>query len=425
MKNFIPKIYLSFFFIFLIYVIFKSEVIAQGLRREYYQIHYIILLTFLLFSFFSFFFSKSLNNKIFSILSSFVFTLYLIEIFLVFYSSSNKKEDLFEKYSVEYSRKNPEMVPDMIPHINLKDKKAKIIPLSGFSKKKTIFCKEEYISKYFSDRFGFRNSDKIWDNKKIDILLIGDSFAHGACVNQNKTISGVFKSKKMTNLNLAYSGTGPLIQYATLREYLSLIKTKNIIWIYYEENDIQDLLFEKTNLTLMNYLEDPNFSQNLKDKQMTIDKMLLSKLRSEIENKKTKKITKNLKQFLKLDKVRFFLTNIAKPTHEFYTVPKDFKKIFEDVKEISDKNNVKLFFVYMPQKRRYLDDQINFNNKNYNDVINKIKSLNIEVINLDIELMKIVDNPLNLYSKVGFHLNELGYNEVSKLILRKIKQSSL
>jgi hypothetical protein len=422
MKNFIPRIYLSVFFIVLAYVVFKSEIIAQGLRREYYQIHYIILFSFLIFSFGSFFFSKSLNYKIFSILTSFVFTLYLIEIFLIFNSSSNKRENLFEKYSAEYSQNKPEIVPDMIPHIHLKDQKAKIIPLSGFSKKKTIFCKEEYTSKYFSDRFGFRNSDEIWDNNNIDTLIIGDSFAHGACVNQSKTISGVFTSKKIINLNLAYSGTGPLIQYATLKEYLPLIKTKNIVWIYYEENDIQDLLFEKTNLILTNYLKNSKFSQNLKDKQKIIDKLLLSKLKDEIKNKKN---TKNLKQFLKLNKVRFFLMNIIKPGHEFYDVPKDFKKIFKNVKQISDKNNIKVFFVYMPQKRRYLNNQTYLDNKNYNDVINQINSLNIEVINLDLELMRVIDNPLDLYSKIGFHLNEFGYAEVSKLILNKIKQSSL
>tara|TARA_Y100000389_G_C17415624_1_gene493520 strand:- start:156 stop:1433 length:1278 start_codon:yes stop_codon:yes gene_type:complete len=425
MKNFIPRIYLSVFFIILAYVIFKSEVIAQGLRREYYQIHYIILFSFLIFSFGSFFFSKNLNYKIFSILTSFVFTLYLIEIFLIFNSSSIKRENLFKKYSAEYSQNNPEIVPDMIPHIHLKNQKAKIIPLAGFSKKKTIFCKEEYTSKYFSDRFGFRNSDEIWDNNNIDTLIIGDSFAHGACVNQSKTISGVFTSKKMINLNLAYSGTGPLIQYATLKEYLPLIKTKNIVWIYYEENDIQDLLIEKTNLILINYLKNSKFSQNLKDKQKIIDKLLLSKLKDEIKNKKNKKNIKDLKQFLKLNKVRFLLINIFKPTHEFYDVPKDFKKIFENVKQISDKNNIKVFFVYMPQKRRYLNNQADLDNKNYNDVINQINSLNIEVINLDLELMRVIDDPLDLYSKIGFHLNEFGYAEVSKLILNKIKQSSL
>ncbi len=420
MKNFIPKIYLSVFLVLLAYVVFKSEFVAQGLRREYYQIHYIILLIFLLFSLLSFFFSKDINFKIFSILISFVFTLYLIEIFLFFDQSSKQREDLFKKFSGDYSKENPEIVPKMIPHIHLKNHKAKIFPLSGISNKKTILCKEEYISRYSSDRFGFRNFDNVWDNKEIDVLIIGDSFAHGACVNQNKTISGVFDSKKITNLNLGYAGTGPLIQYATLKEYLPLIKTKNIIWIYYEENDIQDLLFEKTNSILKNYLRDPKFSQNLRNKQNTIDNILLSYLKKEIDNENTKRITQGLRQFLKLDKVRFLLTNVFKPTHEFFAVPADFKNIFSNVREISNKNDVNLFFVYMPQKRRYLNKD-DLDKKNYNEVINQINSLNINIINLDKELMKIQNYPLNLYSKVGFHLNEKGYEEAAKLILKKIK----
>ena len=38
-------------------------------------------------------------------------------------------------------------------------------------------------------------------------------------------------------------GTGPLIQYSILREYLPR-NTKNIIWLYHEGNDNQELEIE-------------------------------------------------------------------------------------------------------------------------------------------------------------------------------------
>ena len=66
--------------------------------------------------------------------------------------------------------------------------------------------------------------------EKIEYLLVGDSFTQGACVNETDTISG--NLRKMINsggvLNLGYGGNGPLTEYATLREYLHLKKTKRV-----------------------------------------------------------------------------------------------------------------------------------------------------------------------------------------------------
>ena len=73
--------------------------------------------------------------------------------------------------------------------------------------------------------------------------------------------------EKTNVLNLGFGGTGPLIQYAVLREYLNLVNTKRVIWIYYEENDLQDLIRELTSPILKNYLENKNFSKNLHFKQ--------------------------------------------------------------------------------------------------------------------------------------------------------------
>ena len=59
----------------------------------------------------------------------------------------------------------------------------------GVSNQYTIFCNETgEFSFYESDRYGFNNPDKVWDSKEVDFLLLGDSFIHGACVNENENI---------------------------------------------------------------------------------------------------------------------------------------------------------------------------------------------------------------------------------------------
>ena len=68
--------------------------------------------------------------------------------------------------------------------------------------------------------------------QKIEFFLVGDSFVHGACVNEKDTISGNIRKKIKPGsvLNLGYGDNGPLLEYATLREYLPLTNTKkNII----------------------------------------------------------------------------------------------------------------------------------------------------------------------------------------------------
>ena len=46
---------------------------------------------------------------------------------------------------------------------------------------------------------------------------------------------------------------GPLIEYATLREYFNT-NVKKVLWVYFEGNDLANLKYEKKNNILVNYL---------------------------------------------------------------------------------------------------------------------------------------------------------------------------
>ena len=109
-------------------------------------------------------------------------------------------------------------------------------------------------SLFKSDRYGFNNNDELWDNKN-KILLVGDSYVQGACVNSEEKISSqIMKKSNFKVISLANSKTGPISQLGFLLEYTELIKPKKIIWFYYEGNDFEDLKFEK-NLIAHNYLD--------------------------------------------------------------------------------------------------------------------------------------------------------------------------
>ena len=68
---------------------------------------------------------------------------------------------------------------------------------------------------------------------------------------------------EINTANYGISGGGPLLSLAALSEYGNRFKPNYVIYLYSEENDMQDLKNEETTF-LINYLG--NFSQNLIEK---------------------------------------------------------------------------------------------------------------------------------------------------------------
>ena len=300
-----------------------------------------------------------------------------------------------------------------------------IVPLSSISNSKTINCNEDgYYSIYHSDRYGFNNPNNEWEKEIIDFVLIGDSFAHGDCVNETESIAG--NLRKLINiensvLNFGHSGFGPLTEYATLKEYLPFEKEiKNIVWLYYEANDLINMSNEFKNNVLVNYFTNPDFSQNLKLKQDKIDIMLKSyflKLYNEEKNEKKivnnfKKNEKNFINFVKLYQVR---KNII---DKFLGLPNpNFEKILKLTKTLAEQNNVKLHLVYIPESSRYKNKLfLQDSSRKYKKIIKIVKNLKISTTDLNKELMQKHVNPLSLYSNTHAHYNKVGYKLIAEMI---------
>jgi len=400
------------------YIYYKSEIFAEGNKHDYYFKYYLVTFVLFLFSVLTLFFNKKTLFACLSIIISSSVAICAVELFLTINLKKYPSAKL--KYTDEFKKNDPSIVPIIYyadhKKINLYKE---IVPLAGISNKKTIFCQEDGpMIEYKSDRFGFNNFDFIWDKKNIFAVTIGDSFTHGACVDTKNTIANNIDKDEFL-LNLGIGGTGPLIQFATVKEYLNRANPKRIIWIYYEENDFADLIFEKSDPVLKKYLEDENFSQQLISKQKNIDKKLITILHREIDDKN--KIKKdNLKKFIKLTSIRkMFLDN---PAGNKIKTPKDFINIIKKTIKIADERNLKFYFVYLPEKNRFTKGLANDKNyRNYYEVVDIIKNLNISFIDLKNEFNKLPE-PIDLYSKNFFHLNISGYKKAAELINEKIKE---
>jgi len=151
-----------------------------------------------------------------------------------------------------------------------------LFPLGGVSDKTVVMCNESgKFSVYPSDEHGFNNPKGLYDSGG-QALVIGDSFANGACVQPGEDIASRLREHGLPALTLGMWGNGPLVELATLAEYGRSLRPAKIFWLYYE-NDMEDLANEEREPILQHYLE-PGFSQNLLHRQPEIDALLLAEI---------------------------------------------------------------------------------------------------------------------------------------------------
>ena len=433
---------INFFFIFLsffllAYTFYQAQIVHESAQLKYYLKYYLLFSSSLII----WLYIKTIKTELrvlFLITGSVLFfSLYIFET-VRFYNLSI--DSLFtEKKKITYSKNkklvlleklrkhNPNTYPSIIPNIFLDKNEIDIFPLSGISNVKTIFCKEgpEY-SIYQSDRYGFNNPDNQWV-KNLDYVLIGDSFAQGACVKEGEDIgSHLRKLTNKTTLTLGMAGNGPLIELASLKEYVSDKNIKNIFWIYFERNDLNDLKREKKNETLIKYLR-KNFSQQLNKKQDQINnivkKIILEKEKKLKTNSSEKKIY-NSSSFQKIIRLQIVRDKTAFDRGLDFGVDPLFEKIIIKAKKFAEEKNSKFYFIYLPDKESFKKN--NINKKNFlkkQQVLEILKKNNINIIDINSTLFLKAEDPLALFAhKIYGHYSADTYLKIAEIITNYIDQ---
>ena len=441
-KNLLEIIIKIIFIGILFYILYRSEIVWSGEQRNFYS-KYFILFLIINIIIFTYYKVSEVNKKILKInFYSILFIIYFFELSLNLINLNNKnsinyKSELLKKEGKIFDTRKKLEVYDFlkedfpntklyIPPSNYKFvQNIEIFPLSGISNTKTLYCNENgYWFNYDSDRYGFNNPDKEWNKGSIDFFLIGDSLTMGACVNRPfDTASQIRKIYDKSVINLGMGGNGPLMEFASLKEYLTP-NTKNVIWLYSEANDNFELALELKNPILKKYMNDNNFNQNLKDKVEEIDEISEILQKKEISNQNKDKIRdESLKykilKFIQLKNIKK-LFNFKTPKVSFESSPpNEFQKILKKAEEASKKNNSKFYFVYLPRFERYSIDD--FKDENYLKIISIVNSLGIKLI----DFKAVLDNEQKPLSYFPFgmwgHYNEKGYKLLAKTIIENLK----
>jgi hypothetical protein len=123
---------------------------------------------------------------------------------------------------------------------------------------------------HVADRYGYRNPDELWDAKRAQVVVLGDSFVRGTCVDDGETMVDALRRSFPRSLNLGTNGTGPLIALAALREYGAKMRPAAVVFALDPETDLgDDLNYEKKSPILMKYLA-LNYTQDLAGKRSEI-----------------------------------------------------------------------------------------------------------------------------------------------------------
>ena len=393
------------------YIYYKSQIYWEGKKNDFYLPFIIFLLMVNFLSILIFLSNKKVKEYLIICSLSIFVTTYLFEGYLSFYKKdkNQSKREVYKKLTKQNKDISVSVAPLSFFYFNYS-----IFPLSNVSNSIIIDCNENgYYSMYESDRYGFNNPDKEWDNKEIEFLLVGDSYAQGACVNRPNDIGSVLRDlSNKSVLNLGHNGNGPLIYYAGLREFLNS-NVKNVLWIFNNGNDFENLNEELNNKTLLKYLNDLSFTQNLNSKQPEIDNLInsiINKYYNEYFNIRSFIFLSNLRKDVFKQKNQVMTINAK---HELIALTQ-LTKIIQLSNNLAISNNSKFYFVYLPEKKRsehfYLIKEI-------------LENLDIPLIDIKKEMIrrKLDINDLGPPNK---HYTPSGYQEVTKIIYDFIKKNN-
>ena len=225
-------------------------------------------------------------------------------------SDSDKRTRLqvIDQYRTEGIRAYPSVTPRMISLSEargaLSTKDGLLLPLGGIANSQIVHCRESRTWRiYPSDEHGFANPRGIWGLADIDIMAVGDSYTHGACVPVKKDFVAIIQQQYPKTLGVGGGGNGPLTELATIREYVAVKRPRTVVWFYFE-NDLQDLFREKRHPLLRGYLN-TSFQQGLFNRQSEIDMSLKSFVESQYREARSLVSESDNKKIDFLDLIKF------------------------------------------------------------------------------------------------------------------------
>jgi hypothetical protein len=264
----------------------------------------------------------------------------------------------------------------------------------------------------------------------VPLVLIGDSFVHGICVNEENQIPTGIRRVVPGALSLGMVGAGPLFELAALREYAAPLRPPRILWFFYEGNDVEDLAREKIS-PLRAYL-DPGHTQDLPRVQDSLDNVLRdfadSVLAAGIQLTPLRKELKTIFLFRRVRlAVGFLAANASgKSAHPEYPMLEEV--LLAAAKEAASWGG-EITMVYLPDYHRFKRSAMSFagwvhdNDEVHARAVGAARAAGIQVI--DIAAAFAADpNPRRFWPTPLSHYGPDGYALVTRTVLSALADSA-
>lgn len=335
------------------------------------------------------------------------FFLYIGEILINY-----NKNQLFQKTRLYYLnkkiKKNSSKIYLNFGSYKLLDKvNLNNLPLSGYNQAKILLCLNEYNKPiyYNSDKNGFNN--EIYQEQN-DILLIGDSYVQGMCVKNSENFNGQFKKFDFNTTSLGVAGNGPLLEYATFKEFKSQYKFKKLILFITPDNDFYDLSNEINNKILINYLLNKNFLQDLSNKDKKNEK---KNILNEYFNNKTKRFANDF-----LSVYHFNLKEIGNLIENVFS-----KKIKEDYFYLQNEKIDEVFFEII----KHFNDYLTYQNIDFYIVFNSVTPNILYPSNLESRKYKrLLDIKVSKIKEL-LDENQIKYLDYTQFLLKNYNKNNI
>ena len=329
-------------------------------------------------------------------------------------------------YPFLYDRKNK---------FGLISKKNKILPLGLQPNSKVFICDEGYgLIKFKTDKYGFRNNNSVWDKKKFNnsIIIIGDSFAAGHCLQDDFTINNIL-NKNINTINVSSAGNDSSNYKALANTFIPKIKPKKVLLIFsindnyllsnlkladlkkfyfFEKKFTKNFLIKKNNELLLNPLIEKIFIETKKETE-------LDQFFTEL-NRGRPNLIKRASKYLSLPTFRsqiFILWN-----NIFFEIPIFTKLAIDDAHKQCKLYNCELIIAYIPGN---IDIRKDLYNSKFNQSIKEYtKTKSIKFFDFE-EVIYNNKNFKKYYSIQGSHLSVFGASEFARIFLKKFINSNV
>lgn len=303
-----------------------------------------------------------------------------------------------------------------------------LLPLSGISNVESVATNEEGRYLIFrSDEHGFHNPPGVWQLKSLDLAVIGDSFTFGTAVPSESNLMAPVHRRWPNSLNLGYGGDGPLLELATMLEYLPQRKPKVVLWMVCEINDFGlDLDREVPSPLLEQYLRERRPLQNLEARQNELD----SALRAHVERvrEKVAKPAALLNDLAPLDRLRNAAYRLRNPGQERWD---KFEQVLGAARDVVHQWNGKLIVAWLPTRfafpdrgfliRRQMADP-NVRMKRMTDIAAR---LGLPLMNLEPQFEQAGPKLASFVYPYPSHFTAEGYTAIGNDIVKQLEAGGL